>query len=335
MQRDDEVEIPSLTLDLDELQSRNPQQSKPKRKLNPPPAKPTSSAAQAKAPVYKKQSLFGVYFLLLLILGAASAAGYWLWQQNQQLKGQLAGALNEIQDLDHQLIAADVSAGELGSTVEETLKTHESEIRKLWGVAYDRNRKNIQTNIEGLKSTQTKLAELRENVATQGKLVAVQGDAFNEIEDGYNRLVESVSSLDKKSDEELSALQLNVQAVQLQGEQVSGKQSNLQAQYEALALQINKTLASIESLEDKIEANKTEIDEVAVLAAAANAKPVATAPSVKPDELAKLDKQVSENNEAIASIDVFRSQVLSQLNTLKAQVNQLALQQQLTNSDGL
>ncbi|WCN09185.1 hypothetical protein [Marinomonas mediterranea] len=335
MQRDDEVEIPSLTLDQDELQSRNPQPSKPKRKLNPPPAKPTSSATQAKAPVYKKQSLAGVYFLLLLILGAASSAGYWLWQQNQQLKSQLAGALNEIQDLDHQLIAADVSAGKLGSTVEETLKTHESEIRKLWGVAYDRNRKNIQTNVDSLKSTQSKLAELRENVATQGKLVAVQGDTFNEIEDGYNRLVESVSALDKKADEELSSLQLSVQAVQLQGEQVSGKQSNLQAQYEALGLQINQALANIDALSKKVESNKTEISEVAVTAAAANAKPTQAAPTVKPEALAKLDKQVADNNEAIASIDVFRSQVLSQLNTLKAQVNQLALQQQLSGDEGL
>ena len=82
MRKDDDVEIPSLTLDQDELNDRTSTsataQKAGKQRLNPPPAKPSV----AKHAPSKKPSLGFVYFLLLLIIGGAGAGGYWLWLEN-------------------------------------------------------------------------------------------------------------------------------------------------------------------------------------------------------------------------------------------------------------
>jgi len=88
MRRDDDVEIPSLTLDQDEVSERRPGAGIPRGSSTPTPTRP----AHAPIVVHKKQSLAGIYFLLILLLLVSGAAGYWLWQQNTQLKNELYGA---------------------------------------------------------------------------------------------------------------------------------------------------------------------------------------------------------------------------------------------------
>ncbi len=313
MRKDDDVEIPSLTLDQDEISDRpssvNPAAQAKKRRLNPPPAKPTPGT-QATSVRAKKQSLFGVYFLLLLILAAAGAGGYWLWLDNQKLRNELTGAKSQIQDLDHQLLAADVSSDKLGATVEEVLKNHDSEIRKLWGVAYDRNRGNISANTEALEKLDGRLGDLRETVSTQSKRVAVQADAFNEVENGYNRLIDSVAAVEVKQ----TAQDESVSELVAKGEQNASALSAQQGSIEAMRLQLDEISSRLDSLANSLEEQRR------LVASASDS------PSVTPE----MEAQLNSYDEAIKSIDEFRPQVLREINSLKAQVRQISLQQTLS-----
>ncbi|GAB3475134.1 hypothetical protein [Marinomonas epiphytica] len=311
MQRDDDVEIPSLVLDQDEVSERRPSNAKPTRKLNPAPARPV----QANQVAVKKPSLFGVYFLLILILAACAGAVFWLWQQNQQLRDELYGAKSEIQNLDHQLLAADVSANQQGATLEETLKTHDSEIRKLWGVAYDRNRKAIAANAETIKELESRLAATRDSLATVTKRLAVQESAFSDIEEDYNKLVPSVATVESKvgefSEQLASAQNL-----------VSANTSTLQDQQNQLASQSGRIEAqqlNLESILQDIANFKVQID-------ALQNQPQGS----DPQELAAIQKQLDSHQEAIESSDAFRVQINAEINRLRQQANQLMLQQQLS-----
>lgn len=317
MRKDDDVEIPSLTLDQDELSDRTPTSSAAQKagrqRLNPPPAKPN---AATQAPV-KKPSLGFVYFLLLLIIGGAGAGGYWLWLENQKLRGELLGARSQIQDLDSQLVAADVSNSELGSTVEETLKTHESEIRKLWGVAYDRNRSAIATNDSKIEVLEGKLTDLREVVSVQSKRVAVQADAFNEVESGYNTMVNTVAKLEtaqKEQGSKVAELVSDLSAVAKQSDDIKSQGDRIVS----LDKQLKTLQQSLERLATQVSQQGKGLDSLAKTPSAP------TVPS-------NLDARLENTEEAIRSIDEFRPQVLREINSLKAQVRQLSLELSMAN----
>ena len=317
MRKDDDVEIPSLTLDQDELNDRTSTsastQKAGKQRLNPPPAKPT---AAVHAPV-KKPSLAFVYFLLLLIIGGAGAGGYWLWMENQKLRDELLGARSQIQDLDSQLVAADVSNSELGSTVEETLENHDSEIRKLWAVAYDRNRSAIATNDSKIEVLQGKLADLREVVSTQGKRVAVQADTFNEIENGYNTMVNTVATIEANQKEQVAKVASLESEVGLASKQAD----TVKAQSDRIAA-LDSQLKSLKQGLDRLAAQVSQQGQ--------GLDKLAKEPS-SPEVPSNLGSRLANTEEAIRSIDQFRPQVLREINNLKAQVRQLSLELSIAN----
>lgn len=304
MRRDDDVEIPSLTLDQDEVSERRPNAPAKKGPSTPTPKRP----AHAPTVVHKKQSLGGVYFLLILLIVAAAGAGYWLWQQNMQLRNELYGAKSEIQNLDHQLLAADVSANKQGETLEETLKKHDSEIRKLWGVSYDTNRKAITSNNESIEALGKKMSSMRETLSTQSKRIAVQADAFNDVEAGYNKLVPSVAALDE-----------TLKAVAVQQETQA---KEVEATNALIASQVGTNEAQALSLEQILQ----DLD---VLQADVSALKKASTESNNTDT-AKIQQTLANHQDAIESSDAFRIQINSEIIRLRKQINQLMLEQQFS-----
>ncbi|NVK71928.1 hypothetical protein C0J08_10810 [Marinomonas sp. CT5] len=304
MRRDDDIEIPSLTLDQDEVSERKPvSAAAPKGPVNPTPTKP----AHAPTIVHKKPNLAGIYILLILILVASAGAMYWLWQQNMQLRNELYGAKSEIQNLDHQLLAADVSANKQGETLEETLKNHDSEIRKLWGVSYDTNRKSIARNDDAIKELQKKLSLLRDSVSTQSKRIAVQAEAFNEVEAGYNKLVPTVASIDQTV-KALASTQ-DAQAKQLESaENTIAKQVG---QNEAQALSLDQVLQDLSVLQKKVNALDKKVSDTGSA------------------DVESIQKTLAKHQDAIDSSDAFRIQVNGEIIRLRKQINQLMLEQQL------
>lgn len=308
MPRKDDIEIPSLTLDQDEVSDRRPQQRSqqdPKRRLNPPPTRPSTNQSV----VYKKPSLAGIYLLLFLILAAAAGAGYWLWQQNLQLRNELSGAKNKIENLDNQLLAADVSADKKGQSLEDRIKDNESEVRKLWAVAYDRNRKNISDNGDAIDALNKKLALLKDNVSSQGQRVAMQGNSFNELENNYNKVVKSVADLTDKvkpiasdtSDLKSSLTKINDKLAKLEQNIAAQSDSN-----DAQALSIDQVSQDLSTLQKKVAKLNGGSD------------------------LTAMKQELSKHQDALNSNDAFRAQVNSEILRIRKQINQIMLQQQLS-----
>lgn len=310
MRRDDDVEIPSLTLDQDEVSERRPSATPKKGQFTPTPARP----AHAPAVVHQKQSLAGIYFLLLLLILAAGAAGFWLWQQNMQLRNEVYGAKSEIQNLDHQLLAADVSANKQGETVEETLKKHDSEIRKLWGVSYDTNRKAIASNDTSVKELEKKMSTMRDTISTQSKRIAVQAEAFNEVEAGFNKLVPAVATLGETVKVVTTTQVSQAQKIESSEQQIAAQMG----QNEAQALSLEQILQDLSILKERVTAVESQMVVV-------NATASSTASAA---DVANMKQALARHQDAIESIDAFRTQVNSEIIRLGKQINQLMLEQQ-------
>ena len=84
-------------------------------------------------------------FLFFLILIAMGGGGFNYWQLMQS-QNQLASANARIADLESRLEMTGDETEASAAAMQAKLKWADSEIRKLWGVSYDRNKKDIANN---------------------------------------------------------------------------------------------------------------------------------------------------------------------------------------------
>lgn len=328
---DDDVEIPSMMLDQDEV--------KPRREAVPPPQpKPTPSEATepyqsgATAPhqpeamptpivhaVVEKPSLIGIYILLGISLCVVSVFGYIGWSQNQQLKAELE---RQIQDLDSQLIAADASAAEQGLTIEETLKKHNSEIRKLWGVSYDTNRKAIKKNTQGVSDLEKSQSSIQKSQTSLDKKISEQGKKQTSLEKSQK----SLADVNKITKSDLEALKKQQVSMVSNAKTLSETVKKQNTQIERLM----KSLAELETQntnsEAKLKAAEKTLKEVNTSVASMERKLKSQLGDSRPGDL---EIQLKDHQEAIESIDAYRIQVNNKLNRLETHINQLLLQSQL------
>ncbi len=123
--------------------------------------------------------------ILLLLAAGGGYLGYNLMQQQEQLvqlQAELGRAQGRVESLEALLEVASDSAEQSGQTLQQRLQavdgrmkerfTHyDSEIAKLWTVAYQRNKPQLEQQAEQLKKLQAQLAE------TETTLAAVRKDA--------------------------------------------------------------------------------------------------------------------------------------------------------------
>lgn len=144
-----------------ESRERSPENVRPKREK--PPAKPRSSGGSAGA--------FWRFLLLVLLLGLAGL-GYLFYAQTQRFE-LLQARFN---DLEAKIVSTDESLSQSGAALSIKLKEHQksideqwSEIKKLWGVAYDKNRKAIEDQGKSLASQDKVIKGLQASMTARKK----------------------------------------------------------------------------------------------------------------------------------------------------------------------
>lgn len=137
-------------------------------------------------------------FAFLLALTGLGLAGYAYWQLLETQKANEA-ALARISELESRLeMTGDESEASMAA-MQAKLKWADSEIRKLWGVAYDTNRKAIATNQESIASVRqsvtnldnklsSAVGEVRNSVANVRSTVESQQQSVNEVKQANQRI---------------------------------------------------------------------------------------------------------------------------------------------------
>jgi len=131
-------------------------------------------------------------FALLVALGAGGVAGYFGWQLMQSQK-HLVDAQARITDLENRLnITSDESSQSL-TQVDAKLKWADSEIRKLWGVSNDINRKAIAANTENINGLTKDLAAVKK---TANDAKTASADLQKQVSASKSAVDSSVAKLD-------------------------------------------------------------------------------------------------------------------------------------------
>lgn len=112
----------------------------------------------------------GVLLILIVVLGA------YFFRELQGMRAQLDSKLDQssqmLGNLESQLSATDESLSQSSGQFGDTLKLHDSEIRKLWDVANKRNKESIQKNKDGISKLEKQRAELTKSVAALETVIA-------------------------------------------------------------------------------------------------------------------------------------------------------------------
>ena len=151
----------------------------------PAAPRPSRSRGAPKNPRPAKESGGGLWKLLVLILMLGlGGLGYFFVQQTEQFT-QLQ---NRFDNLEAKIVSTDESLNQSGTSLsiklkdqEAELDKHWTEIKKLWGVSYDRNRTNIEAQKNTLEAQNKTLKGLQASMAARKKeidgLKSAQGKA--------------------------------------------------------------------------------------------------------------------------------------------------------------
>lgn len=185
----------------------------------------------AARPVVVKSKLAPVAFLFALCgLGAAGFA-YWQLTLTQQA---LADADRRIAELEGKFALTDDEVSASTETMQAKLKWADSEIRKLWGVSHDTNRKAIAANKSNIEKAEKLAKEASKNV--DAKVKAALGNVTAEL---------------KLLSDLVDAQQLSLANIE-----------NAQAKLNTQSQNIQSKLSELDSLQKRVKTNEQAIEAI-------------------------------------------------------------------------
>jgi chromosome segregation ATPase len=248
---------------------------------------------------------------LLVVAGAAGAGWYQQEQRIQMLEGQLEEAdywarqsKLALARFEGELSETGENLQEKGQSIEdrldtqgERLDTADSEIRKLWGVANDRNRKRLDDHEAQLETLRTDIDEgkkAREALtASVEKLETEVASRLDEVESDLEKQITAVRETGQENASRLTKLD----------ESLAGVDQMVERQLVRFEREQKLT---IDGLESRIAALEEETGNLS-----------------SNGQLAAVRSELAELERTVASIDSSRAQLTSRLVRLSEEVNDL------------
>ena len=178
---------PTLTVSaLDHEPVRQAAAANPAPNASKSPTPTAKSSKPRPAPVYQAKPTGGGFvagLALLVAVAATAGSGFLAWKL-QQAEALLLGADTRLQALESRLDFSNEESSQSVDAIRAKLKWADAEIRKLWGVSYDTNRKTIKTN-------SNKLAKIEK----QAKAAAKASKSAQTLADGHKQQLASLKKI--------------------------------------------------------------------------------------------------------------------------------------------
>ena len=189
----------------------------------------SSSTPVVKERVVVKSKASPFLFLLLLVVAGFSGFTYWQLLESNKL---LVVAGERITELEGQLALTDDESTASLTAVQAKLKWADSEIRKLWGVSYDTNKKAIAKNKSNIDSLTGRVTRLKKDLpaAVDEKVKGFTGEIslLNELVSANQA---SVAAIENNASGWLNqSRSLKDQVIQLQNKEAQLQRSLKQVQ---------------------------------------------------------------------------------------------------------
>jgi len=210
-----------------------------------------SSASKAGAPGVKSIGLIWKFLVLILMCGLGGL-GYFFVEQTERLS-QLQERFDE---LEAKIVSTDESMNESGTALAvklkdqgETLDKHWSEIKKLWGVSHDRNRKKIEAQEKTLAAQSKTVKSLQASMSARKKEITTLTGKVDKASQSMQTVVNS--SL---------ATKLEMNDLVGQSQQINDQVNSLEKSFESLKQNLNTRVADNEEAINAIDAYRLQVN---------------------------------------------------------------------------
>ncbi len=241
-----EPEIPSITLDQDQVKSSRVQKASPK-----------NSASSENLVTSNRSSKINSTFTFLIYIALAGSS-WFFYQQNIKLNTLITHAEQRIQSLENQLSATGEEMGESTIALKAKLEAITEKADKLWGEmdklwasAWRRN----QSDIKELRTASQKQETLNKNQSTQ---ITNAASAISAIND---KLTSSELSINALTDQIAAANNIKAEISQLTAHMTTleEKSSTRDAQQIEIATNVNQLEMSLTLLIERLEKLETAV----------------------------------------------------------------------------
>lgn len=229
--------------DMRIIPERDEIRARPQSNTKKPASPGSSKSSGGERPVAARPASSGTdksFWVLIALILVACTASAWLFVQTRTLAAERDALAQRVEQIESKLSVTDESLSESGAAMQSVLQEHSdelelhmSEIRKLWGVAYDRNRPAIQEIRTEQENMSARMNSFSNTLA--------QADPIIQGYDGMQSRLETISS------------QLLVQSATL---------DDLSARARSLADQTNSMESGIQSQEDTLQEHEEAINAI-------------------------------------------------------------------------
>jgi len=197
----------------------------------------------------------GTNLIMAILLGGLVLAGWFIANQQQMLsdeQARVSDANERLTYLEKRLSATDSALSQGGEDTKEQMGLWESEIRKLWAVSNERNKKWIQDNQQAVKTLTSALDGMQATTRDLNAAVGRHESAFAQ----QQALVDNLTSLELQMQQIVRGQRDLVDKVNAANQAVAGMRSALSdkvddnseaiASMDAYRVAVNSRLADIE-----------------------------------------------------------------------------------------
>jgi chromosome segregation ATPase len=166
---------------------------------------------------------------MVVLVGGLVAAGWFIANQQQALiaeQARLTDANTRLQRLEQRLSATDTALSQGGEDTQEQLSLWESEIRKLWAIANERNKGWIKDNQKAVKGLDKSVTGLQSTARDLKAATARHEEAFSQ----QTALIDQLTSIEMQLQQLVRAQQDLVDTVNTTSQSVAKLRANLDTQ---------------------------------------------------------------------------------------------------------
>lgn len=301
--------------DEDELRAtRRSNTEQPQRKKPEKPARPSGGGGKGAGGGNGGKKSSGPMLLLLLLVAGVGAA---VWYQQDQRIAQMESQLEEadywarqsklaLARFEGELSETGEDLQEAGQSIEQQLSaqakrldTADSEIRKLWGVANDRNKSRLNDHETRLKTLDQSLEETAaKNQTLVTNLGELEEALASEVSNLKSSLAQDIAAQGKRLDNQQLALEKMQASVASVDEQIDNRLKRFQREQSLTIEGLEGRISSLEKTTQALSGGKIE----------------------------SMRSELSTLKQTVSSIDASRSQLTSRLVRLSEEVSQLRSQ---------
>jgi len=197
----------------------------------------------------------GMNLMVAVLIGGLVLAGWFIANQQQMLaeeQERVNQANDRIAKLEQRIMATDTAMSQGGEDTKKQINFWESEIRKLWAVSNERNKKWIKDNEGAVKKMAASLSDVQATMRDLNAAVGRHESAF----DQQQSLVDNLTSLELQMQQVVRGQRDLVDKVNTATQAVSSLRASLSgkvddnseaiASIDAYRVAINSRLADIE-----------------------------------------------------------------------------------------